>query len=186
MALVLGANVTGTVLYLKITGDETYILPEEMSDYLKRYRLSTDPLRVQWEAMEQCDQEVLLHRAYAQINSLPYKGRPKDPAQEEPFPRDGDFTPKDLLKVKYAQAEQALAISDTVAAQETEDRLRLRRAGVVQYSIGDLSEKFQSGLSSASCGNFYGLSESAYRYLSKWLQGGFNICTSIKKPCGRL
>lgn len=186
MAVVIGANVIGTVLYLEITGDETYILPEEMLDYLTRYRLSTDPLRIQWEAMKPEDQEVLLHRAYAQINSLPYKGRPKDSSQEEPFPRDGNFTPKDLLKVKYAQAEQALAISDTVTAQETEDRLRLRRAGVVQYSIGDLSERFQTGMSSVSCGNFYGLSESAYKYLSKWLQGGYNICSSIKRPSGRL
>lgn len=168
------------------TQRETYITAEEMCEYLRKNYVSTDPLRVQWEAMERCDQEVLLHRAYAQINSLPYKGRPRDPKQGEPFPREGDFTPEDLLKVKYAQAEQALAISDTVAAQETEDRLRLRRAGVVQYRIGDLSETFQGGLSASGCGNFYGLSESAYRYLSKWLQGGFNICTSIKKPCGRL
>ena len=166
--------------------NETYITVEEMLDYLRRNYLSNDPLRIQWEAMSAEDQMVLLRKSYHYMNSLPYNGRPASTSQEGAFPRAGTFTEKDLLKVKYAQAEQALAISDTVAAQETEERLRLRRAGVVQYSIGDLSEKFQSGLSSASCGNSYGLSESAYRYLSKWLQGGFNICTSIKKPCGSL
>lgn len=166
--------------------DETYITVDEMLEYLGKNHLSTDPLRIQWEAMSRDDQAVLLRKAFHLINGLPFKGRPADVNQLGAFPRAGVFTPTDLLKVKYAQAEQALAISDTVAAQEIEERMRLRRAGVVQYSIGDLSEKFQDGLSAASCGNYYGLAESAYKYLSKWLQGGFNICTSIKKPYGRL
>lgn len=166
--------------------NETYITVEEMLYYLHRNYLSNDPLRIQWEAMSAEDQTVLLCKSYHYINSLPYIGRPASVSQEGAFPRAGAFTEKDLLKVKYAQAEQALAISDTVTAQETEDRKRLRRAGVVQYSIGDLSEKFQDGMSAASCGNFYGLSENAYRYLSKWLQGGFNICTSTKRHCGHL
>lgn len=166
--------------------EETYITAEEMLDYLRRNYVSTDPLRIQWEAMNVEDQMVLLRKSFLFINSLPYNGKPASISQEGAFPRAGLFTEKDLLKVKYAQAEQALAISDTVAAQETEERARLRRAGVVQYSIGDLSERFQEGMSATSCGNFYGLSESAYRYLSKWLQGGFNICTSIKKPYGHL
>lgn len=174
------ARVTDTVQ------KETYITVEEMLDYLRKNYVSTDPLRIQWEATSAEDQMVFLRKSFLLINSLPYNGRPASVSQEGAFPRAGTFTEQDLLKVKYAQAEQALAISDTVAAQETEDRKRLRRAGVAQYSIGDLSEKFQDGMSAASCGNFFGLSESAYRYLSKWLQGGFNICTSIKKPYGCL
>lgn len=166
--------------------EETYITVEEMLDYLGKNYLPTDPLRVQWEAMKTEEQIVLLHKSYNYINSLPYNGKPASISQFGAFPRAGTFTQNDLLKVKYAQAEQALAISDTVTAQEAEERKRLRRAGVVQYRIGDLSETFQSGASMMSCGNLFGLSESAYRYLSKWLQGGFNICTSIKRPCGRL
>lgn len=164
----------------------TYINVEEMLDYLRMNHLSTDPLRIQWEAMKKEDQMVLLRKSFQFLNSLPYTGRPASTSQAGAFPRAGSFTEQDLLKVKYAQAEQALAISDTVTAQETEDRKRLRRAGVVQYRLGDLSETFQSGMSAASCGNYYELSESAYRYLSQWLRGGFNICTSIKKPYGRL
>lgn len=166
--------------------EKTYITVEEMLEYLSKNYVSTDPLRIQWEAMSAEDQMVHLRKSFNYINSLPYNGRPANPSQEIPFPRAGAFTNMDLLKVKYAQAEQALAISDTVAAQETEERKRLRRAGVTSYKIGDLSETFQGGASALSCGNFFGLSESAYRYLSKWLQGGFNICTSIKRPCGRL
>lgn len=166
--------------------NETYITVNEMREYLRTNYVSNDPLRIQWEAMNTNDQEVLLRRSFTCICSLPYTGKPASMDQSGPFPRAGRFTEEDLLKVKYAQAEQALMLSDTVTAQETEERMRLRRAGVVQYSIGDLSEKFQDGLSANSCGNFYGLSENAYRYLSKWLQGGYPICTSIKERYGYL
>lgn len=166
--------------------NETYITVEEMLEYLHKNYVSSDPLRIQWEALDQEDSEVYLRRAFNLVNSLPYKGKPASAEQRGAFPRAGKFTEEDLLKVKYAQAEQALALTDAVTAQETEERMRLRRAGVVQYNIGDLSEKFQEGLSAGSCGNFYGLSENAFRYLSKWLQGGYPICTSIKKPSGYL
>lgn len=169
-----------------IAKNKTYIDVEEMLEYLKDNYVSTDPLRIQWEAMNAEDQSVLLRKAFNYINSLPLHGRPASEDQEGAFPRAGLFTLQDLLKVKYAQAEQALAFSDTVTAQEAADRMRLRRAGVVQYSIGDLSETFQSGMSACSAGNYFGLSENAYRYLSKWLNGGYRICTSIKKPSGRL
>lgn len=157
----------------------TYITEEEMNIYVKENYASSDPLRIQWEAMNEEDRNVYLRRAYNYINSLPYTGRPARSTQTGAFPRAGNFTSQDLLKVKYAQAEQALAMSDVVASSETEDRLRLRRAGVIEYSIGDLSEKFGAGVATST------LCESARRYLSKWLQGGFNICTSIKPPCGR-
>lgn len=186
MAQVIDNKVVGDVLYLESIEAGTYMTAEEMLDYLRTNYLSTDLLRIQWEAMDYGDQEVLLHRAYKQINSLPFIGRPKDTNQEEPFPRYGTFTPADLLKVKYAQAEQAIALSDTVTAQETVHRMSLRRAGVVSYTIGDLSEEFGTSVSTGSNATFYGLSETAYRYLSKWLQGGYKVCTSIKRPCGYL
>lgn len=157
----------------------TYISLEEMNIYVKENYVSSDPLRIQWEAMSVDDQNVYLRRSYDYINSLPFTGRPARVDQPGAFPRKDNFSSQDFLKVKYAQAEQALTMSDVVASSETEDRLRLRRAGVVEYSIGDLSEKFSGGVATSS------LCESARRYLSKWLQGGFHICTSIKKPCGR-
>lgn len=171
-----------------IVGVDTYITLQEANEYVKKYYSSTDPLRIQWEAMSEDDQEIFLRKSFAQINSLPYVGKPRSPKQVNPFPRAGDFTEQDLLHIKYAQVEQALTIPDTVAAQETEDqlRLRLRRAGVTSYKIGDLSESFVDGLPAESNANFYGLTEAAYKHLSKWLRGGYSVCTSIKEHCGRL
>ncbi len=167
-----------------VVGVDTYITIAEANEYVSHYYLSADPLRIQWENTSEEDREVMLRKSFAQINNLPFTGKPKNPNQTLPFPRAGKFTAQDMQKVKNAQAEQALAISDPVTSQETEDRLKLRRAGVVQYTIGDLSEKFQDGLPVDSNENFYCLSEKAYAYLKRWLQGGYRVCTSIKKPCG--
>ena len=167
-----------------IEGVDTYITIAEANDYVNKYFLTTDPLRVQWDALPENDKEVYLRRSFDQINQLPFTGAPKSPCQTLPFPRKCNFTAQDMQNVKYAQAEQAIALSDTVAAQETVDRIKLRRAGVVQYTIGDLSEKFQSGLPSESNATFFGLAERAYKLLSKWLSGGYRVCTSIKRPYG--
>lgn len=167
-----------------VLGKDTYITIEQANQYISNYYLSSDPLRIQWEAIEDADKEVLLRKAFVQINSLPYTGRPENNKQSLPFPRACNFTAQDMQNVQNAQAEQAIAISDSVTAQETVDRIKLRRAGVVQYTIGDLSEKFQTGLPSESNATFFGLSEKAYKYLAKWLTGGYRVCTSIKKHYG--
>ena len=158
-------------------GVDTYITVAEATEYVRNYYVSTDPLRVQWEATPEAEQEVLLRRAFVQINELPFTGKPLNVKQTIPFPRAGKFTAQDMQKVKYAQAEQSMSLSDPIAAQETDDRIKLRRAGVTQYTIGDLSEKFQNGLPEDSNATFYGLSEKAYKYLKKWLQGGYRVCT---------
>lgn len=168
-----------------VVGKDTYITIEQANEYVSNYYLSSDPLRIQWEASSEEDKEVLLRKAFNQINSLPFIGKPKRVDQPLPFPRYCDFKPQDMQNVQYAQVEQAIAISDIVTAQENVDRIKLRRAGVVQYTIGDLSEKFQSGLPSESNATMFGLSEKAYGFLSKWLKGGYHVCTSIKRRHGR-
>lgn len=167
-----------------IVNVDTYITLQEMNTYIASYYLSTDPLRIQWEEMSDSDKEVYLRKSFRQLNALPFTGRPKDAKQPLPFPRYGVWTEQDWTDVKYAQAEQSLAISDTVAAQEVEDRLRLRRAGVKSYRIGDLQETFRDGVPTESSANYFGLCEAAYAYLHKWLRGGYRICTAIKPHYG--
>lgn len=165
-------------------GVDTYVTLDEANEYVNNYFLSSDPLRIQWNAMEDSDREVLLRKAFVQMNQLPYTGKPKNPKQSLPFPRGCTFTTEDWQLVKNAQVEQCVAISDPVAIQDFENRIKIRRAGVVKYTIGDLSEQFQSGLPSESNATFFGLAEKAYGYLSKWLRGGYKVCTSIKRHYG--
>ena len=166
-----------------IVNKDTYITLEEANTYLSQHYVSTDPLLIQWNSLSDNDKEVFLRRAFDQMNSLPYTGRPKNPKQLLPFPRH-NFDSNDYLKIKYAQAEQSISYTDMINSNEVADRIRLRRAGVIQYSIGDLSERFQSGLPVESNANFFGMCEKSYKYLSKWLQGGYEICTSTRHRCG--
>lgn len=167
-----------------IIGEDTYVTLDEANQYIKNYYLSSDPLRVQWESTADTDKEILLRKSFSQINELPFTGKPTNAKQSLPFPRGCKFTEQDWQKVKYAQTEQAVGVLDTVAVQEYENRLKLRRAGVLQYTIGDLSEKFQTGLPSESNATYFGLNEKAYKYLKDWLQGGYKVCTSIKPRRG--
>lgn len=157
-------------------GEDTYVTLDEATEYIEKYYGRRDPLRIAWEEQEPRDKVILLRRAFQKINSLPYTGRPLNPKQVLPFPREtGNFQ-----NVKYAQTEQAMAFIDTVTQQEFDERMHLRRAGVKSYKIGDLSETFVDGNAAGSNANCFGLSERAYNYLSCWLRGGYNICTSIK------
>ena len=168
-------------------GVDTYVTLEEANQYISDHFASTDPLRIQWEAMSEGDREVYLRKAFVQINQLPYTGKPVKNTQTLPFPRyaqDGFTVVYNTDNLKKAQTEQAIGLTDTVAAQDVSDRLRLRRAGVRSYRIGDLSETFVNGTPSESASNFFGLVEAAYRYLSGWLRGGYKICTSIKEHFG--
>lgn len=169
-------------------GVDTYITVAEADQYVQENYISSDPLRVQWEAMSENDKEVYLRKAFKQINSLPFTGKPFRADQKLPFPRRlgcmEKWTESDQQNVKEAQAAQSLASTDVVAAQEVENRIALRRAGVKQYKIGDLSEQFVDGLPASSNANFFGLAEEAYNNLAKWLKGGYRVCTSIKPQYG--
>lgn len=167
-------------------GKDSYVTNEEAAQYVSEYYTTTDPLRIAWEALSTDDQDVYLRKAFNQINALPYTGRPKNPKQILPFPRYENFNSTDMQLVKYAQVAQAVSYGDTVKISEIDERINLRRAGVAEYSIGDLSEKFVDGLPTDSAATFYGLDKTAFGFLSKWLQGGYKVCTSIKRRFGLL
>lgn len=166
-------------------GVDTYVTIEEANEYIAKFYTTTDSLRIQWEAMPDEDKEVYLRRAFQQINKLPYTGCPKNPKQTLPFPRKENWGPGSMDAVKAAQVEQGFSQTNEVANQEFATRIELRRAGVTSYRIGDLSETFESGMPSDSNGNFFGLAENAYNYLSKWLTGGYRVCTSTRRRDGR-
>lgn len=159
-------------------GVDTYITIEQMNKYVTDYYPLTDSLRVQWQAMSEADQETYLRKAFRQMNSLPLTGRP---IQELPFPRYPWDSAVDPININNAQAEIALNATNLVNNSEMQIRRKLQMSGVKSYRIGDLSETFVDGALQA---NLFGLPESAYVYLSKWLSGGYKICTSIRQHPG--
>lgn len=157
---------------------DSYISLEDANKYIHTHYLSTDNLRISWDALDSDSKEILLRKAFSKINKLPFTGRPANPQQSLPFPRYG----KDngLENVGYAQIETALHYTDKYIYEEMSQRKMLQRVGVKRYSIGDLSEEFVDSASSASHSNYFGLDPESYTYLKNYLTGGYKICTSTR------
>lgn len=156
-------------------GVDTYATLEEVNKYIQENYLSTDMLRIAWDSLSDEDREVYIRRAFQQINALPYTGRPSARNQVLSFPRC-PWSPEDWTAVKLAQACQAFSLSDTNAQADMEQRKALQRAGVKSYRIGDLSETFGGIGSGTTASTLFGLSETSYNLLKKWLQGGYDVC----------
>lgn len=160
---------------------DTYISLNDAKAYVTAYYTSTDPLRLIWDSLSDTDKEAILRQAFVAINELPYTGRPV--SVSIPFPRAVNYEATDLANVQHAQVDQALAISDTASRSDEQQREKMRRSGLSSIKIGDLEEHY-FGYAGASNKNYFGLCEIAYKKLSKWLTGGYEICSSIRPHYG--
>lgn len=167
-----------------IIGKDSYITLEEANTYIQMHYMSSDSLRISWEALDTADREIALRNSFVQINRLPFTGRPADSSQSLPFPRYNTPT-SSMYDVKCAQVENAVQQLDKYMSDEIQQRKMLQRAGVKKYMIGDLSEEFVASAASLGHNNCFGLCPEAYEYLKRYLQGGYKICTSIKRYDGR-
>ena len=89
----------------------SYVTVEEANVYIQNNLLTTDPLRISWEALFDEEKQVLLNRSAAVINSLPFPGRKMNVNQENAFPRYPNTDVPD--DIKAAQIENALTTSGT-------------------------------------------------------------------------
>ena len=142
--------------------------------YIAEHFLSTNELRVKWEALQETDKEGLLRRSFEAIEGLPFTGHKTDFSQPNAFPRyPSTDVPED---VKAAQVENAVALSDSSVSEDAVFYERLWQFGVESYSIGNLSEKTSSGTwgrgSTAANGV---VSAKASRLLQPYISGSFRI-----------
>lgn len=157
-----------------------YATVTQANAYIKDYYSSTDSLRLQWEALDDGDKQVLLNRAEQTIDLLPYTGRPVQ--RDKAFPRK----PDEEYSLQMAQvATIELAVHQF--NDEAKERFELQAQGVKSYKIGDLSETFGNG---AGASGYSGIDEYSFSivfpYLKDWLGGGYEICpTHIRKCYGR-
>lgn len=155
-----------------------YVTLEEANKYVETHYLETDDARLRWEDLEDESKEVLLVRSFEGIDSLPFPGRKTYPSQEECFPR---YPSTEVpLRIKYAQIENALALSEDSYDAESSFYERLQRYGIQSYSIGNLSETFGSVVSGGSSDvitfSSVGIvSNRAKQYLLPYLRGGYKI-----------
>lgn len=108
----------------------TYVTLQEAEEYFAA-RIYSEA----WaDAPEQKKQRVL-QTASLRIDTLPFKGKKLDPAQEMAFPRD--FMQGIPTRLKYAVCEEALSLLE----QETDPD-----KGLISVSIGDASESYSEAI----------------------------------------
>lgn len=155
-----------------------YVTLEEANTYVETHYLETEDARVTWEDLEDESKEILLRKSFECIDNLTFTGRKTFPGQNTSFPRYPE--PEVSQKVKYAQIENALALSDASVQEESDFYNKLKSFGIQSYSIGNLSETFGSVSSGTTSINTMLTSKGivstkAQQYLLPYIYGGFRI-----------
>ena len=147
-------------------GVDSYVTVAEADEYVAKLFLVTEPVRENWAQRSTEDKEVLLRKATEIIERLPFQGKRSTLNQILSFPRYPSSAVPDLIK--QAQIEEALALNNPMYAEAQEATDELRARGVFKYRIGNLSEQFARGAPSP-------VSMRTYRYLARYLGGGYDI-----------
>ena len=148
-----------------------YVTLEEANEYIKTHYLSTDSLRVLWEGLTDNDRTVLLNKSFQGIELLPFTGRKAQLSQSKAFPRwPYEEVPS---AVKFAQIEEAVAMSDASAEEDFRHYSTLRSNGVSSYTIGNLSESLSASTGTGHATVFR--SALAERLLRPFLGGGYRM-----------
>lgn len=151
-----------------------YVTLTEADEYVTTHYLSTDDLRIGWEALSDEDRTALLTRSFQVIELLPFAGRKFESGQPNAFPRwPCEEVP---AAIKWAQIENAIAKSDTSNEEDAKFYERLWMYGVESYSIGNLSERTSTGSYSVNGAQATGVTSAiADRLLRPYLGGGYRM-----------
>lgn len=152
---------------------------EQADSYITTHYSSESAARRRWEALTDDEKTVFLTNAFEAIEILPFRGRKAVPGQNTAFPRlpyqYGRSEEGAPQRVKFAEAELALWLSDESKRESYEKRAQLIADGVKSFSVGDLSESYGGGSESVQTFSAYSCKK-AVELLSPYLMGGFEIC----------
>lgn len=166
-------SVPSPVLLVSNRMDEVgYVTVAYADEYVNKHFLYTDPESEGWLSLGEEDKSVLLLRSFEAIDMLPFSGRTMHVGQTKAFPR----FPYDIIPdaIKAAQVENAVALLDTQASDDSKFYESLRRNGVKSYSIGSLSESI-GDISGSAAYQTGVVSPKAARLLQPYLGGGYTI-----------
>ena len=171
-------------------GVDTYVTAAEADEYIAKYYRSTDNQRTAWETAGEDDKEVILRRACAAVDSLPYRGVKFAYPQVLAFPRyfgtnyamisgvlhAGEVDQYPELRevpeaIKHAQIEEALELIAPSAATEYMEAVT---GPVESYSIGHLSETYRT--TEAGSLDAVIASGKAKEMLRPYVGGGYGVC----------
>lgn len=151
-----------------------YVTLEEANSYVSNQYTSTDPARVRWNALSNPDKEALLRQSFDVIEGTPIKGCKSDPSQLTMFPRSPDTEVPQ--RVKYAQIENSITLTDTSIKEESEFYEKLHSRGISSFSMGNTSEAFNLGAGSIIKNPTVSLvSPKAISLMRPYTSGGFVV-----------
>lgn len=156
-----------------------YSSVKEADSYISTHYTSKSAAYKRWNALSEDDKTVYLNNAFDSIECLKFGGRKAVPEQETAFPRlpyqYGHTDSGVPERVKSAEIELALYLSDEKKQESSEKRSKLIADGVKSFSLGDLSESYGDNVQSASKSSVYDCKKAAI-LLAPYLSGGFEIC----------
>ena len=156
-----------------------YSSVKEADSYISTHYTSKSAAYKRWNTLSEDDKAVYLNNAFDSIECLKFGGRKAVPEQETAFPRlpyqYGHTDSGAPERVKSAEIELALYLSDEKKQESSEKRSKLIADGVKSFSLGDLSESYGDNVQSASKSSVYDCKK-AVSLLSPYLSAGFEIC----------
>lgn len=158
-------------------GTNTYITTAEADEYIAGHYRSNNKDRKRWCDLSAEDKEVLLRQACAELDRLQWQGRKAIAGQALAFPRlpfqYGKTSELAPTRIKQAQAELALWLSDETQEAQATQRADLQAQGVTSFSLGDLSESYKQGGITALLAL---ASPKVAALVTPYLSGGYEIC----------
>ena len=152
-------------------GIDTYITVEQADDVIKNNVYSQSKQRKAWDSLSEEDKAVFLAQAMIEIESLVYLGVKADQSQLLQFPRKGQ---EDVpSQIQAAQALEACAI--VIGVDDENMRSQLRAQGITSFSLGSLSETYDTSIKDTSMSVNKLKSVAAKQLLSPFLSGGFPL-----------
>lgn len=156
-------------------GTDTYVSVAAADAYITSHYRGNNANRVRWMTLSDEDKVILLVAACAEMDTLPYQGRKASRDQQLAFPRlplQYGRTQEPPADIKAAQIELALWMSDDSKQADAEQRQNLQAQGVKQFSVGDLSETYETGKATHTAL----LCPKAAQLLKPYLCGGYALC----------
>lgn len=157
-------------------GVNSYVTIDEADTYIETHYRKNNAGRLRWSVLDEEDKIILLINACEEIELLQYVGRKVKLGQVLAFPRlpaqyysVGD----PLKKIKAAQIELALWLSDDAKQEEYRQRMELIEQGVKSFSLGKLSESYEKA---GQDNNIVLSCPKARSILAPFMNGGFSTC----------
>lgn len=154
-------------------GTDSYITVGYADEYIGGHYRPSHPHRDRWETLDKEERESFLKAACEELERVKWHGRAASKDQPLSFPRlpYQDRTAVEAPeRIKRAQAELALWLSDEQGQEDLRQREQIRLQGIKSVNLGSLAMSFAEGAKS----ELALVCPAALRLITPYLNGGYD------------